>query len=57
MRTGLPFTVQALPHDPHVEIEGAGGMRDGSDNFGLDRDSMVVDVAVEAFAQSDDVLV
>jgi hypothetical protein len=32
-------------------------VREGSDNFGLDRDSMVVDLAVEGFAQSDDVLV
>jgi hypothetical protein len=47
----------ALPHDPDVEIEGAGGMREGSNNFALDRDSMVVDLAVDGFAQSDDVLV
>ena len=47
----------ALPHDPDVKIEGTGSMREGKDDLALDRDPMVVDLAVECFAQGDGVLV
>ena len=48
---------EAPPHKPNIEVQNAWCICERRENFALDRDSVMVDLVVEGFAEDNDILV